>query len=429
MHLSKSLKEGQELSNLTKWLEDKLLALNVTDTMARPDGFTRLSFTKEEKAAHIQFEQIAAELGLKTYQDQAGNCWAVWEVDPSASTIAMGSHLDTVDCGGGYDGVAGVLTALTAVKGLQDIGFHPIKNIAVICFIAEESARFGVSTIGSKAITGQLKLKEMEAIKDRNGIKMKQAMTDYGLDWESIEAAALSLDSLESFIELHIEQGMELQETGAEIGIVKGIACPVRLVITAKGMANHTGTIRMHQRQDAFVAIAPLVNFVQEEALKVNEKSEVPLVATVSTIRLHPNAMNVIPGEVELGIDIRSVDDRLKRDFAENIRTFVSELEVKKQIRIGVKTLVDNDSVKMDNIMHAKLTQASKTIGYETLSMNSGAGHDVMNMAANWPAGLIFIPCKDGLSHHPREFASIESLEKGTKVMMTFLQQEAGEPI
>ncbi|MBP2078842.1 M20 family metallo-hydrolase [Oceanobacillus polygoni] len=394
--------------------------------MVRPDGFTRLSFTKEEKAAHLQFENIAAEIGLKTRQDAAGNYWAIWEVDQTAPTIAMGSHLDTVNCGGGYDGAAGVLTALAAIKGLQDMKFQPEKNIAVICFVSEESARFGVSTIGSKAITAQLNRREIETIKDRNGITIKQAMTDYGLDWESIEEAALPIDSLESFIELHIEQGMELQETGAEIGIVKGIACPVRLTINTKGMANHTGTTLMNRRKDALVAIAPLINYVQEEALKVNESSEFPLVATVSTIRLHPNAMNVIPGEVELGIDIRSVDDKLKRNFVERIRSFVSELEAKNQVTIEIKTLVDHDSIMLDGKMHARLKQVSEALGYETLSMNSGAGHDVMNMAVNWPAGLIFIPSKDGVSHHPTEFASLESLEKGTNVIMKYIEQEAG---
>lgn len=395
--------------------------------MELPAGFSRLSYTKEEKDAHVQFGKVAKELDLHVHQDAAGNMWALWKVDDSAPTIALGSHLDTVDTGGGYDGTAGVLTALAAVKELQASKFESTKNIAVICFISEESARFGVSTIGSKAISGMLDKQELAAIKDRDGISIEQAITAYGINFNTIDQAAIPVEKLESFFELHIEQGMELENTGASIGIVKGISCPVRLKVTAKGMANHTGTTPMNRRKDAFAAIAPLVTFVQEEALKVNEHSEHPLVATVSTIRLKPNAMNVIPGEVELGIDIRSVDDLLKRNFAKDIKNYCTELEAMAGVGIEVSTLVDNDSVMLDKSMHDKLLQASESIGYKSLSMNSGAGHDVMNMAAKWPSGLIFIPCKDGISHHPAEHTSIENLEKGTKVIAEFLKREMGD--
>ncbi|WP_084268812.1 M20 family metallo-hydrolase [Oceanobacillus damuensis] len=415
------------MTSLSSWLEEKLLQLNVTDKMELPAGFSRLSYTKEEKDAHIQFEKVATELGLHVHQDAAGNMWALWKVDDLAPTIALGSHLDTVDSGGGYDGTAGVLTALAAIRELQASKFEPTKNIAVICFISEESARFGVSTIGSKAISEILDKQELAAIKDRDGISIEQAITAYGINFNTIDQAAVPAEKLESFMELHIEQGMELENAGASIGIVKGIACPVRLKVTAKGMANHTGTTPMYRRKDAFAAIAPLVTFVQEEALKVNEHSEHPLVATVSTIRLKPNVMNVIPGEVELGIDIRSVDDRLKRNFAENVKSYCMESATKAAVEIEVATLVDNDSVMLDDAMHDKLLKASESIGYKSLSMNSGAGHDVMNMASKWPAGLIFIPCKDGISHHPSEYTSIENLENGTKVIAEFLKREMEE--
>ncbi|WP_249870311.1 M20 family metallo-hydrolase [Oceanobacillus saliphilus] len=414
------------MTSLSSWIENKLLQLNVTETMDKQNGFSRLSFTKEEKAAHVQFEKIASELGLNVHQDAAGNTWAVWEVDHSAPTIALGSHLDTVDSGGGYDGTAGVLTALAAIRELKRSKFIPKKNIAVICFISEESARFGISTIGSKAITGKLNKQELSTMKDRDGVSVQQAITAYGIDFHSIDQAVIPIESLECFIELHIEQGTTLENAGASIGIVKGIACPVRLKVTAEGMANHTGTTPMNRRKDAFVAIAPLVTFVQAEALKVNETSEQPLVATVSTISLKPNAMNVIPGRVELGIDIRSVDDELKRNFAEKIKSYCSEINNKDGVTIEFTTLVDNDSVLLEDTMHDKLLQASESLGYQTISMNSGAGHDVMNMAANWPSGLIFIPCKDGISHHPAEYAAINDLEKGTRVIANFLQVEAG---
>ncbi len=180
----------------------------------------------------------------------------------------------------------------------------------------------------------------------------------------------------------------------------------------------------MHNRQDALVAISPLVQFVSERATEISEKSEQPLVATVSTIELKPNVMNVIPGEVELGIDIRSVDDGLKREFAEEIKAYCRNVASNKEIDITVSTLVDNDSVLLDSEMQQQLADVCEELGLEKLMMNSGAGHDVMNMAMKWPSGLIFIPCKDGISHHPDEFASLEDIEKGVHVMSRFLQKE-----
>lgn len=415
------------MSNMRAWLEKNLLALNGTGTMELPEGFTRLSFSPEEKAAHERFVQIAEELQLKTCKDKAGNQWAIWEVDEHSPTIAIGSHLDTVTNGGGYDGVVGVLSGLAAIKALKDAGYQPAKNIAVICFVSEESARFGVSTIGSKALAGMLDMEELASVTDKDGITIRKAVEQFGIDWETIHEAELPPVNLECFLEVHIEQGSQLEESKTEIGIVRGIACPVRLKVSVKGMANHTGTTPMNRRKDAFVAIAPLVTFVSERAANISEGSEHPLVATVSTIELKPNAMNVIPGEVELGIDIRSVDDELKRDFAEEIKDFCRNVSVEKQVEISVATLVDNDSVLLDSGMQDKLAGVCDELGLKKRFMNSGAGHDVMNIAAKWPSGLVFIPCKDGLSHHPDEFAAIDDIYNGVKVITGFLQKETGE--
>lgn len=170
------------MNELVTWLEEKLLELNGTETMQVPDGFNRLSFSKEEADAHRQFIKIADELELTRYEDEAGNKWAVWEVDAEAPTVAIGSHLDTVCNGGGYDGVAGVLCALAAIKVLKGRRFLPAKNIAIICFVSEESARFGVSTIGSKAITGKLDKKELAAVTDSAGLTVKKAMEEFGIN-------------------------------------------------------------------------------------------------------------------------------------------------------------------------------------------------------------------------------------------------------
>ncbi len=414
------------MNNLTDWLEEHLLKLNLTDEMDYTHGFTRLSYTKEEKQAHQVFQAIAENLGLDVHTDQAGNLWATWHVNKNAPTIAVGSHLDTVSSGGGYDGVAGVLTGLAAIKRLKDQNYTPQKNITILCFASEESARFGVSTIGSKAISGLLAKDEVASVKDAEGISIQESVESFGLSWDKIDQAEVNANRLESFLELHIEQGTQIEEHGAQIGIVRGVACPIRLNVTAFGMANHTGTTPMGRRQDAFASIAPLITFVEEQALQMNEAASLPLVATVSTGHIRPNVMNVIPGEVELGIDIRSVDDKLKKELAQRIQQYCKEIECKRNISVEVQTLVDNDSVFLDTNIHNKLSNIAEDLNMKTLTMDSGAGHDVMNMAHKWPSGLLFISCQDGISHHPREYASPEDLVTGTKVIAEYLRVESG---
>ncbi|ASK64353.1 Zn-dependent hydrolase [Virgibacillus phasianinus] len=407
------------------WMEQKLCQLNRVEQIQDPQGFTRLGYSEAEYKSHQQFIRTAEELGLHTYQDKVGNQWAIWEVHPDAKAVALGSHLDTVYNGGGYDGVAGVLCALAAIKVLQDKQFRPQKNIAVVCFIAEESARFGISTIGSKAISGELAIEELEDVSDMEGITVKQAVEQMGINWEDLTKATLPVPKLEQFLEVHIEQGRKLQDSQAKIGIVTGIARPVRLQVTAYGVANHTGTTPMHQRNDALVALAPLIPYVSRETAAMNKQEDPHLVATVSTVTVKPNSMTIIPSEVQFGIDIRSVNDAAKQQLVTNIKQYCLELAEEHHVTVDVKTLVNNQSVQLDDTIQSKLTHVSKQLGFKTESMVSGAGHDVMNMATRWPAGLIFIPCRDGISHQPNEYTETSNLVIGTKVLAAYLQTEA----
>ncbi|WP_188206825.1 M20 family metallo-hydrolase [Alkalibacillus aidingensis] len=412
---------------MQNWIEEQLHVLNLVDSMEQEQGFTRLGYSAREGEAINQFERIAEELGLTVRCDSAGNVMASWTgSDPDLPVVATGSHLDTVHQGGGYDGVAGVLCSLAAVKQLKEEGFQPKHTIEVINFRSEESARFGISTIGSKAMSGQLD-PTIGSVCDGEGISIEQAVNECGFNWERFQHAERGEDELKSFVELHIEQGTHIEESGAHYGVVNAIACPIRLKVVVKGKAGHTGTTPMNKRQDAFVAIAPLVNFANETAKKLNEENSEAVVATVSTVDLAPNSMNVIPGEVELGIDIRSVRDDLKETVASEIYHKCKEIEGESHVTIEVETLVNNASVLLDEQMQTSLKAISDEVGMKSIVMSSGAGHDVMNMQSKWPSGLIFIPCEDGLSHHPEEFSSLEDLLNGTKVLANYLKTEAGE--
>ncbi len=408
---------------MKNWLNEQLKRLNSCNALVRPGGFTREGYTNEETAAIAVFKEIAGELELAVSEDAAGNVLARWDVPGGKAAVATGSHLDTVPNGGAFDGAAGIVCALGAIKLLREADYMPDRPIEVICFRSEESSRFGVSTLGSKAMSGQLD-PAIGSLEDQNGITLEAAVNSQGFDWHAMQQAKRSASELKCFVELHIEQGMHITDHHKDYGVVNGVACPVRLSVQITGKAGHTGTTPMDKRQDALAASAPLISFVRETALQLNDAYEPALVATVSTLTAAPNSMNVIPQSVTAGIDIRSVDDQLKRQMADAVRTECGRIEKEFNVAIAIDVLVDNPSVELDAHIRTSLIRAGDHEAYLPHPMDSGAGHDVMNMAKVWPSGLLFIPCKDGLSHHPEEYATTDDLKMGVELLARFLMGE-----
>nr|WP_251047853.1 M20 family metallo-hydrolase [Planococcus sp. ISL-109] len=393
----------------------------MSEALVKPEGFTREGYTDEETAAIAAFKAIAEELGLAVSEDAAGNVLARWEVDGGlTAAVATGSHLDTVPNGGAFDGAAGVICSLGAVKLLKEADYSPQRPIEVICFRSEESSRFGVSTLGSKAMSGLLD-PAIGSLEDQNGITIEEAVKRQGYSWQDMVASKRRKEELKCFVELHIEQGLHIVQHHKNYGVVKAVACPIRLAVTITGKAGHTGTTPMDRRQDALVAAAPLISFVRETALQLNAAYDTALVATVSTLTAAPNSMNVIPQSVTAGIDIRSVDDDLKKKMADAIRNECKRIEEIFGVAIAIDVLVNNPSIALDEEMAQSLADAGNHEAYLPHRMDSGAGHDVMNMAQAWPSGLIFIPCKDGLSHHPDEYATPDDLKMGVELLARFL--------
>lgn len=408
------------ISHLLHWIEDALKRVNLTSTLKQAHGFSRLGFTKEEQASHEQFRQIAKSLDLHVYQDDAGNQWAVWKVDEGAGTIALGSHLDTVYKGGGYDGTVGVVAVFTAIHILKEMNFQPKKNIAVVSFICEESARFGLATIGSQAICGLLDTRKVATLKDKNGITLKEAVEQVGLDWRRFKNSKIPQNAIEQFIELHIEQGTHLENAQKEIGIVQAIAQATRLRITCTGMTNHTGTTPMYERQDALLAVAQLISCVDATAKKINTRQSIPLMATVSTIHNEPNAMNMIPGKVVVGVDIRSTKASLKQEIVKEIEAFTATFT---NVSFNIEVLENADPIHLDSQIQQTFKELCKELDFSFITMDSGAGHDVMNMARRWPSGLLFIPCHRGISHHPKEHTTLQAILDGSRLLAAYLRK------
>ncbi|MDU2065608.1 MAG: M20 family metallo-hydrolase, partial [Sporomusaceae bacterium] len=341
--------------------------------------------------------------------------------DATAPVVATGSHIDTVPAGGKYDGVAGVVASLLAVKKLQAKGqlTHPVE---VIVFACEEAGRFGFATIGSKVMTGSLPIHTWKKAVDKQGITLPEALATQGLSIENLGSAARSRDEFKCFLELHIEQGAILETAKEKIGLVTAIAAPTRLKVTIEGQAAHSGATPMECRRDALVSAAKIILAVREIAL---EQSYCGTVGTVGMATVLPGAMNIVPGKVELGIDIRGVDSESILTSIQDLKDFISNLAEEEETPVAIDVLTSDRPVQLDKKMIGLLEGICRRKKAAYRQMHSGAGHDAMHMAKLTPTAMIFIPCKEGISHNPAEYAATEDILYGVEILTEALYEQA----
>ncbi|GGH88606.1 N-carbamoyl-L-amino-acid hydrolase [Pullulanibacillus pueri] len=375
------------------------------------NGMNRLAYTVDELRAKKLFMSICEKEGMTVRVDDCGNIIARREgTNPALPPVAMGSHLDTVIDGGQYDGTVGVVAGIEVIRCLNDRNLQTKHPIEVICFTAEESSRFGVATIGSKAMAGKLFKEKIGSLKDRNDITFQEAFKRAGFDFDMIENASKNPGDFNAFFEMHIEQGPVLEKKGKKIGIVTGIAAPTRIKVTLEGKASHSGTTPMDLRRDAFLGAAELGLIVERAAKSEADKGTV---ATVGDCTIRPGAMNVVPGRAEVKIDIRGIDGDSKQRVWVNIMEGLDDIEHRRHLMTRTEIMMDDQPVPLKKEVISSLLDTCRKLGLSCIQMPSGAGHDAMNMASLCPTGLIFIPCRDGLSHHKDEFAALEDIGVG----------------
>ena len=378
-------------------------------------GITRIAYSNEEQTCTHAFMRMCKAENLDIRMDSCGNVIARREGKiEGLPPVAMGSHLDTVYQGGKYDGVLGVTAALEVIKRLNEKKIETNHPIEVISFACEESSRFGVSTVGSKAMTGLFEKDKYRHLKDKDGITLENALSYCALDINGIDQASRVNEEFKAFFELHIEQGPVLVNNHKKIGIVTGIAAPVRLIVRITGKASHSGTTPMNMRKDALLGAAEIA-LELEKVAKAEE--DFGTVATLGVMEVFNGAMNVVPGDVELKIDMRSTSLKSRQRVQDHLVQTIASIKENRKLEIESIEISSEDPVLLSPEINNALEMVCKDMNIPYQLMQSGAGHDAMNMTRLCPVGLLFVPSVDGISHHPNEYTAIEDILIGIDVL------------
>lgn len=390
------------------------------------EGINRLAFTDADWAGRQYIIDRMVDAGLTVETDGFGNVigYKVGK-NPDLPVVMVGSHTDSVPNGGNYDGVVGVLSAIEAVRSMNDDGFEHDHTIAVVSFMCEESARFGDSTLGSKAMRGALTVQDLHRLTDKQGTSLYEILKGRSLHPDEIEQVEYKRP-VKSFTEIHIEQGKVLEHEQKRIGIVTGIAAPERFYVTIRGNADHSGATPMNLRHDALCGASKIILGIEEIAAM---QEEPPVVGTVGIVEVTPGAMNVIPGVVKLGVDIRSISEVARNSVVTLIKEFIDVTAEKRGLSYTIEPVAQDHPVAMHPAMIREIEEAVRSLGVEYMALPSGAGHDAMHWADDVPTGMIFIPCLNGISHNPAEFAEMDDIVTGAEVLDKVLRKLSLEEI
>ena len=378
------------------------------------EGINRLAFTDADWEGRQYIIDRMTDAGLDVEIDEFGNVVG-YKVgtNPDLPVVMVGSHTDSVPNGGNYDGVVGVLSAIEVVRSIIDDGFEHDHTIAVVDFMCEESSRFGAATLGSKAMRGKLTLNDLHRLVDKQGVSLYDSLKERKLHPDAIESMAYNRP-VKAFIEMHIEQGKVLEHEQKQIGIVSGIAAPERFYVTICGNADHSGATLMNLRHDALCGASKIILGIEEVT---SMQEEPPVVGTVGIAEVVPGAMNVIPGSVKLGVDIRSISKVARDSVVFLIKELIDVIAEKRGLSYTIEPIAQDHPVAMHPAMIREIEEAVKSVGVDYMTMPSGAGHDAMHWTEVAPTGMIFIPCRDGISHNPAEFAAMDDIIAGAEVL------------
>src|SRR6267154_2648929 len=383
-----------------------------------PDHLTRVFLTPEHRAAADLLLSWMREAGMRAHLDAIGNVCGRYEGDrPGLPCLMLGSHYDTVRDAGKWDGPLGLITAISCVGAMHKRGQRLPFAIEVIGFADEEGVRFASTLLGSRAVAGTFDESVLGA-KDRQGISMREALSQFGLDPGRIGAAARSRSELQGYVELHIEQGPVLECESLPVGVVTAISGATRLAASLTGMAGHAGTVPMLLRRDALAGAAECIVAI-EAFCRTDEGG---LVGTVGYIHAMPGATNVIPGQVSFTIDIRSASDAHRKLAVADIVRQIESIAKRRKLSLQVDITHDNRTVPCAPWLRRQLADAIAGEGYRVFELPSGAGHDGMAMIDVADVAMVFVRCRGGFSHHPDEHTDMSDADAGARVLLRLIE-------
>jgi allantoate deiminase len=382
-------------------------------------GLYRALYTPAWVAATELYSSWCKEAGLLTRRDAVGNMWGRVEGSRGGRTIATGSHIDTVRGGGALDGGLGVVAGLEAVASLNERFGRPHRILECVAICEEEGSRFSTNFWGARAIADRIEPDEAGKARDADGVTLADGMRAVGLD-PANTAQAVRRD-IDTFVELHIEQGPILDDAHERLGVVHTIAGTAHLEVTVRGQADHAGAAAMDRRRDALVGASAMVLRIAELAREMGP----PAVATVGTIGVEPAQVNVVPALARFSVDARHSEDAQRVSLVTEIEKACKVIGLERELHVDVRTLRDRPPVSLNERTTETLRRASRAAGIEPREMVSGAGHDSQILTAAANVGMLFVPSIGGRSHRADEATAAEDVVLGTRVLATALRELA----
>lgn len=387
---------------------------HLTELTEAERPYTRRAFTDLYLEARSWLAQEFREAGLTPFLDAGANLHGTRPgAEEGLPALMLGSHIDTVPNGGRFDGIAGVITALEAAQALAEAGTTLRHELRVIDFLSEEPSDYGASCVGSRALAGTL-TSSMLAGASASGETLAEGIARMGGEPGALSGPLVREGELAAFMELHIEQGPVLEREHVPIGVVGGIVAIHRRQVHVTGRAAHAGTSPMDGRRDALVGAARLVDRVSRRARTWSDQE--PFVATIGRLNVRPGGANVVPGEVSLTLEARALDEARVVAFLQEIMAWAESACGELGLNLRVEEGSTAAAVHCDPEVQRALVAGCEARGHGYRHLTSGAGHDAMQVANVAPVGMIFIPCVDGVSHHPDEEASLQDMVAGAEV-------------
>jgi allantoate deiminase len=379
-------------------------------------GLTRLFLTEEHKKSIKLIRYWMKKAGLKVSVDSIGNVIGRYDTDKKAKTLLIGSHQDSVKNGGIYDGMLGIIIPILCIEELNRQNIKLNYNIEIIAFGDEEGTRFGTAFLSSSALTGSFTSDYFQKT-DNNGITLKQALIDFELEPGKIQKLKKNPEDLIGYLELHIEQGPVLEINNIPLGIVKSINTSSRYQITFTGEAGHAGTVPMKYRRDAGTAAAEAIVNIEQFAKDYDD-----IVATVGQIEFYPGSINVIPVKAEFSLDLRSSEDYIRSKALKAIKENIKQIAAKRNLEYNIKEIFITPACKCDKKLKDAIRNGIIKVGINPFELSSGAGHDAQEMKNLTNIAMMFIRCKKGISHSPKESVTPEDLDISVKALIETLQ-------